>query len=99
MALVKVLFFFSEKLEALKVPPSKKTEQIALVELSVIKKNRKKYGEPYFYINKLMFGLLTTECENELEPYSFKGNVNKPYSIKTKPKAITKNMTVEAIIK
>ena len=54
MALVKVLFFFSEKLEALKVPPSKKTEQIALVELSVIKKNRKKYGEPYFYINKTL---------------------------------------------
>ena len=66
----KYVGFFSEKLETLKVLLSKKTEQIASVELSIIKKNRKKYGEFYFYTNESMFGLLTTESENVLESYS-----------------------------
>ena len=97
--------FFSEKLEALKVLQSKKTEQIASVKLSIIKKNRKKYGEFYFYTNESMFGLLTTESENVLESYLCKGKVNKSYPIKIKPKAITKGifisniLTVQAIIK
>ena len=41
-------------------------------ELSVTEKNRKEYGEPYFYTSKLMFGSLTTECEKVLESYPFK---------------------------
>ena len=95
--------FFSEILEALKVLQSKKTEQIASVKLSIIKKNRKKYGKFYFYTNESMFGLLKTESENVLESYLCKGKVNKSYPIKIKPKAITKGifisniLTVEAI--
>ena len=54
---------FSDRLEALKVLPSKKIEQIASEELSIIEKNRKKYGELYFYTNKLMFRPLTTKRE------------------------------------
>ena len=49
---------FSERLEALNVLPSEKIE-----ELSVIEKNRKEYGELYFYTNKLIFGPLAAECE------------------------------------
>ena len=59
---------FSEELEALKVLSPKKIEQIASEELSMIKKNRKEYGELYFYTNELMFGPLTTECEKKLNP-------------------------------
>ena len=59
---------FSERLEALKVLPSKKIEQIASKELSIIEKNRKEHGELYFYTNELMFGPLTTECEKKLNP-------------------------------
>ena len=56
---------FSERLEALKVLPSKKIEQIASEELSIIEKNRKEYGELYFYTIELMFGFLTTEREKK----------------------------------
>ena len=62
---------FSERLEAL-VLPSKKIEQIALEGLSIIEKNRKEYGELYFYANELMFGPLTTEREKKFESYPFK---------------------------
>ena len=80
MASVK-MSFFAEVLEALKVILSKKIEQIASEELSIIEKNRKEYGELYFYTNKLMFGSLTTECEKVLESYPFKRKVNEPYTI------------------
>ena len=63
---------FSERLEALKVLPSKKIEQITSEELSIIEKNRKEYGELYFYTNELMFGPLTTECEKKLNPIRLK---------------------------
>ena len=63
---------FSERLEALQVLPSKKIEQIALEGLSIIEKNRKEYGELYFYANELMFGPLTTEREKKFESYPFK---------------------------
>ena len=56
---------FSERLEALKVLPSKKIEQIASEELSITEKNRKEYGELYFYTNELRFGTLTTEREKK----------------------------------
>ena len=42
---------FSERLEALKVLPSEKIEQIASEELSITEKNRKGYRELYFYTN------------------------------------------------
>ena len=63
---------FSERLEALTVLPSKKIEQIASEELSIIEKNRKEYGQLYFYTNELMFGLLTTEREKKLNPIRLK---------------------------
>ena len=56
---------FSGRLEALKVLPSKKIEQIASDELSLIEKNRKEYAEPYFYTNELIFGPLTTKREKK----------------------------------
>ena len=52
---------FSERLVALKVLPSKKIEQIASEQLSIIEKNRKEYGELYFCIKELMFWPITTE--------------------------------------
>ena len=61
---------FSERLEALKVLPSKKIEQIASEEFSIIEKNRKEYGELYFYTNELTFGPFTTKCEKALESYA-----------------------------
>ena len=63
---------FSERLETLKVLPSKKIEQIASEELSIIEKNRKEYGQLYFYTNELMFGPLTTEREKKLNPIRLK---------------------------
>ena len=63
---------FSERLEALKVLPSKKIEQIASEELSIIEKNRKEYGQLYFYTNELIFGPLTTEREKKLNPIRLK---------------------------
>ena len=59
----------SERVEALIVLPSKKIEQIASKELSVIARDRKEYGELYFYTKELMFGPLTTEYEKVLESY------------------------------
>ena len=56
---------FSERLEALKVLPSKKIEQIASQELSIIEKNKKEYGQLYFYTNELMSERLTTEREKK----------------------------------
>ena len=96
---------FSERLEALKVLPSKKIEQIASEELSIIEKNRKEYGQLYFYTNELMFGPLTTEREKKIESYPFKVKVKESYPIKIKPRAMTKDtfisniLIVEAIIK
>ena len=96
---------FSDRLEALKVLPPKKIEQIASEKLSTIEKNRKEYGKLYFYTNKLNFGPLTTEREQKFESYQFKGKVKEPYPIKIKPKTLTKDMfilnilTVDAIIK
>ena len=79
--------------------PSKKIEQIASEELSLIEKNRKEYGKLYFYTNKLMFGSLTTECEKVIQSYPFKRKVKESKRMKIKPKAVTKNiLTVEAII-
>ena len=83
---------FSEGLEALKVLPPKKIEQIALEELSIIKKNRKEYGELYFDTNELMSEPFTTEREKKFESYPFKRKVKKPYPIKIKTKAMTKDM-------
>ena len=54
---------FSERLEALKVLPSKKIEQIPSEELNVIEKNWKEYSALYFCTNELMIGSLTTEGE------------------------------------
>ena len=54
---------FTERLEALKVLPLNKIEQIALEELILIEKNREKYGELYFYTDELIFGPLTTRRE------------------------------------
>ena len=96
---------FSERLEALKVLPSKKIEQIASKELSIIEKNRKEYGQLHFYTNELMFGPLTTEREKKIESYPFKVKVKESYPIKIKPRAMTKEtfisniLIVEAIIK
>ena len=59
---------FSGRLEALKVLPSKKIEQIASDELSLIEKNRKGYAELYFYTNELIFGPRTTEREKKSNP-------------------------------
>ena len=61
---------FSEGLEALKVLSPKKIEQIASEELSMTKKNRKEYGELYFYTNELMFGPPITEGEKISNPFS-----------------------------
>ena len=76
------------------------------MELSIIKKNAKEYGELSFYTNKLMFGPLTTEREKKRpKSYPFKRKWKEPYSMKIKPKTMTKNifisniLTVEAIIK
>ena len=60
--------FFSERLHALKVLPSKQIEQIASKELCIIEKNRKEYGELYFHKNELSFGPLTTEREKKSNP-------------------------------
>ena len=57
---------FSERLEALKVLPSKKIEQIPSEELNVIEKNRKEYSVLYFYTNELVIGSLTTEGEKKI---------------------------------
>ena len=51
---------FSKKLEALKVLPSKKIDQICFGGIKCNWENRKEYDEPYFYTSKLMFGSLTT---------------------------------------
>ena len=59
---------FSERLETLKVFPLKKIEKIPSEELSIFEKNRKDYGELYFYTNKLMFGPLTTERKKNSNP-------------------------------
>ena len=59
---------FSERLETLKVLPLKKIEKIASEELSIFEKNRKDYGELYFYTNKLMFEPLTTERKKNSNP-------------------------------
>ena len=98
-------YVFSERLETLKVLPSKKIEQISSEGLSIIEKNRKEYGELYFYTKELMFGPLTTACEKTLEFYPFKCKVKEPYPIKIKPNAVMKDifisniLTIEAIIK
>ena len=55
-----------------RVLPSKKIEQIASEELIIIEKNRKEYGQLYFYTNELMFGPLTTEREKKLNPIRLK---------------------------
>ena len=89
---------FSERLEALKVLPSKKIEQIASELLIIIEKNKKEYGELYFYTNELMFGPLETECENVLESYPFKRKVKEPYLTKIKPKVMTKDMFISNIL-
>ena len=65
---------FPERLEALKVLPLKKIEQIYSEELGIIEKNRKEYGEICFYTNELMFGPLTTEREKNSNPICL--NVN-----------------------
>ena len=56
---------FSERLEALKVLLSKKIEQIASEELSIIEETRKEFEELYFYTIELRFGSLTTEREKK----------------------------------
>ena len=91
----------SERVEALIILPSKKIEQIASKELSVIERDRKEYGELYFYTKELMFGPLTTECEKVLESYPFKRKVKELYPIKIKPRVmfISNILTVEAMIK
>ena len=89
---------FSERLEALKVLPSKKIEQIPSEELNVIEKNRKEYSALYFCTNELMIGSLTTEGEKKFESYPFKRKVREPYRIKIKPKAVTKGMFIPNIL-
>ena len=91
----------SQRVEALIILPSKKIEQIASKELSVIEKDRKEYGELYFYTKELMFWPLTTECEKVLESYPFKRKVKELYPIKIKPRAmfISNILTVEAMMK
>ena len=79
---------FSERLEALKVLPSKKIEQIASEELSIIEKNRKEYRELYFYKHEFVIALLITECEIKIKSKAT-----------TKDIFISNILTVEAIIK
>ena len=74
----------SERLDALKVLRSRKFEQIASMELRKMNKNRKEYGELYFYTNELMFGLLPAEREKRIKSYLLKRKVKEPYPVKIK---------------
>ena len=78
--------------------PSKKIEQIASEELHKIEKNRKEYGELYYYTNEFMFEPLTTEHEKKIEYYPFKRKVKEPYPITIKPKAMAKDMLISNIL-
>ena len=64
------------------------------MELSIIEKNRKEYGELYFYSSKLMFGPLTAISIKILESYPFKLKVKEPYPNKIKSKAMMKDMFI-----
>ena len=63
------MLFLQKTLGALKVLQSKKIEQIASEELSIIETNGEEYGELNSYTNKWMFETLTTERGKTLESY------------------------------
>ena len=96
---------FPERLEALKVPISKKIEQITSEELSINEKKKKKIWWTIFLKKQIDVWPLTIEHEKTIDSYPLKRKVKEPYPIKIKPKAMTKAMftpnilTVEAIIK
>ena len=86
---------FSERWKALKLLLSKKIEQFASEELSIIEINRKECVGLYFFTEELMFGPPTRECKKVHDSYPLKRKMKEPYPIKIKPKAMMKESWIE----